>query len=41
MGVGAGLWGQEIIITPDQVVRAASAQVVNLTDQDKPVFSER
>ena len=38
LGVGAGVWGQEIIITPEQVLRAATAQVVNLTDQDQPVF---
>ncbi len=38
LGVGAGVWGQEIIIAPQQVVRAASAQVVNLTIQNKPVF---
>jgi Cys-tRNA(Pro)/Cys-tRNA(Cys) deacylase len=38
LGVGAGVWGQEIIITPKEVVRAASAQVVNLTVRDQPVF---
>ena len=39
LGVGAGVWGSEIILTPEQVVTAASAQVVNLTDRDRPVFS--
>ena len=40
LGVGAGMWGQEIIITPENVVRAAGAIVVNLTDRSKPVFVE-
>jgi Cys-tRNA(Pro)/Cys-tRNA(Cys) deacylase len=39
LGVGAGEWGEEIIITPDNLVRASGAQVVNLTDRDCPVFS--
>jgi Cys-tRNA(Pro)/Cys-tRNA(Cys) deacylase len=38
LGVGAGEWGEEIIITPDNLVRASGAQVVNLTDRDRPVF---
>lgn len=37
LGVGAGVWGQEILMTPENLVRAARATVVNLTDRDKPV----
>ncbi len=40
LGVGAGVWGQEIVITPANLVRAARAIVVNLTDRDKPVTVE-
>jgi Cys-tRNA(Pro)/Cys-tRNA(Cys) deacylase len=38
LGVGAGQWGEEILITPQDLVRAAHAQVVNLTDKERPVF---
>lgn len=31
VGVGAGVWGNEIIMTPGDVVRAANAIVVDLT----------
>lgn len=34
LGVGAGVWGQEIIITPDALVAASNAEVVNLTRRD-------
>ncbi len=37
LGVGAGQWGEEILITPDNLVRASRAQVVNLTERDVPV----
>lgn len=37
LGVGAGVWGNEILITPENLVRAASAIVVNLTDAEHPV----
>ena len=40
LGVGAGLWGQEILITPSNLVRAARAIVVNLTDRDRPAALE-
>jgi Cys-tRNA(Pro)/Cys-tRNA(Cys) deacylase len=33
LGVGAGAWGHEIMITPQDLVRAAQAVVVNLTDR--------
>ena len=40
LGVGAGVWGNEILITPRNLVRAARAIVVNLTDRDRPVVPE-
>jgi Cys-tRNA(Pro)/Cys-tRNA(Cys) deacylase len=39
LGVGAGQWGQEIMITPENLVRASRATVVNLTDKSRPIFS--
>jgi Cys-tRNA(Pro)/Cys-tRNA(Cys) deacylase len=38
LGVGAGVWGEEILITPQNLVAAARADVVNLTDRSKDVF---
>jgi Cys-tRNA(Pro)/Cys-tRNA(Cys) deacylase len=38
LGVGTGQWGQEIIITPAHLKLASSAQVVNLTDREKPIW---
>jgi len=40
LGTGAGQWGEEIMITPDNLIRASRAIVVNLTDRDKPVHVE-
>lgn len=40
LGVGAGEWGNEILITPRNLVQAARAIVVNLTERDRPVFPE-
>ena len=40
LGVGAGVWGNEILITPQNLVRAASAIVVNLTERDRPVLPD-
>lgn len=37
LGVGAGQWGEEIIIAPADLVRASRAQVVNLTDRERPI----
>jgi Cys-tRNA(Pro)/Cys-tRNA(Cys) deacylase len=37
LGTGAGQWGEEIMITPENLVKASHAIVVNLTDRDKPV----
>jgi Cys-tRNA(Pro)/Cys-tRNA(Cys) deacylase len=39
LGVGAGQWGEEILISPENLIRASCAQVVNLTDRDQPVLS--
>lgn len=36
LGVGAGEWGQEIVIVPGALVRASRAAVVNLTDRERP-----
>jgi len=41
LGTGAGRWGEEILITPENLVRASHAIVVNLTDRDKPVYREQ
>jgi Cys-tRNA(Pro)/Cys-tRNA(Cys) deacylase len=40
LGVGAGQWGQEILIAPADLVRASRASVVNLTDRSSPVLSD-
>ena len=37
LGVGAGQWGEEIMIAPADLVRASGAEVVNLTDRDGPL----
>src|SRR3972149_2137279 len=34
LGTGAGQWGQEIMITPENLIRASNAIVVNLTMRD-------
>ena len=38
LGVGAGKWGNEIMITPQNLIRASKAIVVNMTDREKPVI---
>ncbi|MEO8354533.1 MAG: YbaK/EbsC family protein [Chloroflexota bacterium] len=40
LGTGAGQWGEEIMITPQNLIRASDAIVVNLTDRDRPIASE-
>jgi Cys-tRNA(Pro)/Cys-tRNA(Cys) deacylase len=40
LGVGAGQWGEEILISPAHLVQACRAQVVNLTDKSRPVLPE-
>jgi Cys-tRNA(Pro)/Cys-tRNA(Cys) deacylase len=37
LGVGTGQWGEEIIITPANLRLASSAEIVNLTDKEKPI----
>jgi Cys-tRNA(Pro)/Cys-tRNA(Cys) deacylase len=37
LGVGTGQWGEEILIAPQDLIKASNAKVVNLTDRDKPV----
>ena len=38
LGTGAGQWGEEIMIAPQNLVKASNAIVVNLTEREKPVF---
>ncbi|NJN79402.1 MAG: deacylase, partial [Anaerolineales bacterium] len=40
LGTGAGVWGEEIMITPENLIKASSAIVINLTDREKPVLPE-
>jgi Cys-tRNA(Pro)/Cys-tRNA(Cys) deacylase len=40
LGTGAGQWGEEIMITPENLIRASNGIVVNLTDREKPVIGE-
>ena len=40
LGTGAGQWGEEIMITPENLIKASNAIVVNLTERDAPVISE-
>ena len=40
LGTGAGQWGEEIMITPQNLVRASNAIVVNLIDRDKSINIE-
>ena len=37
LGTGAGQWGEEIMITPENLIKASRAIVVNLTDRARPV----
>ena len=41
LGTGAGQWGEEIMIKPENLIRASNAIVVNLTDREKPVIPEQ
>lgn len=36
LGVGTGQWGHEILITPENLVRASGARVVNLVTRENP-----
>ena len=37
LGVGTGQWGQEILIAPQDLLRASRAQVVNLSEREHPI----
>ncbi|MEM7347286.1 MAG: YbaK/EbsC family protein [Chloroflexota bacterium] len=37
LGVGAGQWGEEIMITPNNLVKACQAITVNLCNREKPL----
>lgn len=39
LAVGAGVWGNEILISPANLVKASRAIVVNLADREKPIFT--
>jgi hypothetical protein len=34
LGIGAGQWGQEIMISPGNLLRACNGIVVNLTERE-------
>jgi Cys-tRNA(Pro)/Cys-tRNA(Cys) deacylase len=38
LAVGAGVWGNEILISPMNLVKASHALVVNLTNRDQPIL---
>jgi Cys-tRNA(Pro)/Cys-tRNA(Cys) deacylase len=40
LGTGAGQWGEEIMISPQNLIKASNAILVNLTDREKPVSGE-
>jgi Cys-tRNA(Pro)/Cys-tRNA(Cys) deacylase len=40
LGVGAGVWGNEILITPINLVSASQAIVVNLSNREKLIFPQ-
>ncbi len=39
LAVGAGVWGNEILIAPSNLVIASRALVVNLTNREQPIFN--
>src|SRR4030042_2727696 len=40
LAVGAGEWGNEILITPTHLVNASRAMVVNLTEREQPIYPQ-
>ena len=40
LGVGAGKWGNEILMTPKNLETASNATVVNLTNKANSVLDE-
>jgi Cys-tRNA(Pro)/Cys-tRNA(Cys) deacylase len=41
LAVGAGVWGNEIFLTPTDLVTASRAMVVNLTDREQPIYPSK
>src|SRR6266540_1076732 len=41
LGTGAGQWGEEIMITPQNLIKASDAIVVNLTERERPVVNDK
>ena len=37
LGVGAGQWGNEIMITPQNLLKASLARAINLVERQKPI----
>jgi Cys-tRNA(Pro)/Cys-tRNA(Cys) deacylase len=40
LAVGAGTWGNEILITPENLIKASNAILANLTDRNLPIFTK-
>jgi Cys-tRNA(Pro)/Cys-tRNA(Cys) deacylase len=40
LGVGTGMWGNEILISPQDLVQASRAQIANLVDKGKPTLPD-
>ncbi len=38
LAVGAGVWGNEILITPANLLKASSAIAVNLSNRESPIY---
>ncbi len=38
LGVGTGQWGEEILLTPENLIKACRPILVNLTDRAQPVM---
>jgi Cys-tRNA(Pro)/Cys-tRNA(Cys) deacylase len=38
LAVGAGIWGNEILITPENLLKASSAIIVNLSNRELPFY---
>jgi len=38
LAVGAGIWGNEILITPENLLKASSAIIVNLSNRELPIY---
>ena len=38
LGVGTGVWGHEVLITPENLVKASRAILVNLVNRERPAI---